>query len=89
MRSLVFEVHTWQTYKELGQQDKKLQLTFNKLLKEMLQGDPLTGAGKPIPLKHGLSGLWSRRISQRDRVIYKYDEKSVYIFAIGGVELTR
>jgi len=43
-----------------------------------------TGAGKPEPLKHNLSGLWSRRISQKDRVIYKFDKDYIYIFAIGG-----
>ena len=50
----------------------------------MLRDDPRTGTGKPEPLKHNLSGLWSRRISQKDRVIYKYDKNSIYIFAIGG-----
>jgi len=46
--------------------------------------DPSTGSGKPEALKHDLSGLWSRRISQKDRVIYKYDNDTIYIFAIGG-----
>lgn len=40
--------------------------------------------GKPEPLKHNLSGFLSRRISQKDRLIYKFDEQYVYIFAIGG-----
>ena len=35
-------------------------------------------------LKHSLSGLYSRRISQRDRLIYRFDESHIYIFAIGG-----
>jgi toxin YoeB len=50
----------------------------------MLRNDPATGLGKPEPLKHSLSGLWSRRISQRDRVIYAFDEEAIYIYAIGG-----
>ena len=50
----------------------------------MLRDDPAAGTGKLEQLKHTLSGLWSRRISQKDRVIYKYDEKYTYIFAIGG-----
>lgn len=57
---------------------------FSLLLKEMLRDDPCTGTGKPEPLKHNLSGLWSRRISQKDRVIYKYDKEYIYIYAIGG-----
>ena len=84
MRSLVFEGNTWAAYEKLRLKDKKLRMALCGLLKEMLPDDPSTGAGKPEPLKHNLSGLWSRRISQKDRVIYKHDKKYIYIFAIGG-----
>lgn len=84
MRSLVFEGNTWATYEQLREKDKKLHKVLCKLLKEMLRADPATGMGKPEQLKHGLSGLWSRRISQKDRVIYKFNDHYVYIFAIGG-----
>lgn len=84
MRSLVFEGDTWTVYEELRQKDKKLHKTLCRLLQEILRDDPSAGTGKPEPLKHNLSGLWSRRISQKDRVIYKYDIKYIYIFAIGG-----
>ncbi len=84
MRSLVFEGNTWATYEALRQKDKKLHKALCRLLKEMLRDDPTKGAGKPEPLKHKLSGLWSRRISQKGRVIYKYDDDYIYIFAIGG-----
>jgi len=84
MRSLVFEGNTWAIYEELRQRDKKLHNSLRKLLKEMLRGDPCTGIGKPEQLKHNLSGLWSRRLSQKDRIIYKYDSDYIYIFAIGG-----
>jgi toxin YoeB len=50
----------------------------------MLRKAPDKGTGKPEQLKHNLSGLWSRRISQKDRIIYKFDDKYLYIFAIGG-----
>ncbi len=84
MMSMVFEGNTWTAYEELRQKDKKLHKALCKLLKEMLRNDPAIGIGKPELLKHDLSGLWSRRISQKDRVIYKYDDKHIYIFAIGG-----
>ena len=84
MRSLVFEGNTWAVYEELRQKDKRLHKALCKLLKEMLRDDPGAGSGKPEPLKHKLSGLWSRRISQKDRVIYKYDNEYVYLFAMGG-----
>ncbi|MCK5783831.1 MAG: type II toxin-antitoxin system YoeB family toxin, partial [Desulfobacterales bacterium] len=47
-------------------------------------GNPTVGIGKPEALRYDLSGFWSRRLSQKDRVIYKYDENYIYIFAIGG-----
>ena len=84
MRSLVFEGNTWCVYEEIRSKDKKLHKILCRLLKEMLRGDPSTGTGKPELLKHTLSGLWSRRMSQKDRIIYKYDENSLYILAIGG-----
>jgi toxin YoeB len=84
MRSLIFEGKTWLTYEQLREKDKKLHKALCKTLKEMLRSDPSSGLGKPEPLKHNLSGLWSKRISQKDRLIYKFDEEYVYIFAIGG-----
>ncbi len=84
MRSLVFEGHTWAVYEELREKDKVLHKSLCKLLKEMLRDDPVTGSGKPEQLRHNLTGFWSRRISQKDRLIYKFDDQYIYIFAIGG-----
>lgn len=84
MRSLVFEGNTWSAYEELRTKDKRTHKALCTILKEMLRGDPTTGTGKPEALRHNLSGFWSRRLSQRDRVVYKYDDKCIYIFAIGG-----
>ncbi len=85
MRSLVFEGDTWQAYEKLREKDKKLHKSLCKLLKEMLRSEDLTkGIGKPEALKHQLSGLYSRRISVKDRLIYRFDDTAIYIFAIGG-----
>ena len=84
MRSLIFEGRTWERYETLREKDKKLHKALCKILKEMLRGDPSSGLGKPEQLKHNLTGFWSKRISQKDRLIYKFDDKSIYIFAIGG-----
>ena len=84
MRSLIFEGKTWLTYEQLREKDKKLHKALCKILKEMLHSDPSAGLGKPELLKHNLSGLWSKRISQKDRLIYKFDDEYIYIFAIGG-----
>lgn len=84
MRSLIFEGRTWEAYEALRRKDKRLHTTLCRLLREMLRDDPATGAGKPEPLRHNLSGYWSRRLSRRDWVIYRFDDVAVYIFAIGG-----
>ncbi|NMM42070.1 Txe/YoeB family addiction module toxin [Pseudoalteromonas arctica] len=84
MRSLTFEGKTWLSYEQLRDKDKKLHTALCKILKEMMRSDPTKGLGKPEPLKHNLSGLWSKRISQKDRLIYKFDNEYIYIFAIGG-----
>ncbi|NOG31469.1 Txe/YoeB family addiction module toxin [Halomonas sp. TBZ9] len=85
MRPLVFEGNTREAYERMREKDKKLHKALCKLLKEMLRSqDPSTGTGKPEPLKHNLSDLWSRRISQKDRLIYRFDDQLIYIFALGG-----
>jgi toxin YoeB len=53
-------------------------------IKEMQRNDPSKGLGKPEQLKHNLTGFWSRRLSSKDRVIYKFDDNYIHIYAIGG-----
>lgn len=85
MRSLVFEGETWAAYEKVRDRDKSLHRTLCRLLREMLRSDdPSSGTGKPEPLKHDLSGFWSRRISRGDRLVYRFDDDAIYIFAIGG-----
>ncbi|MCH7826951.1 MAG: type II toxin-antitoxin system YoeB family toxin [Bacteroidetes bacterium] len=50
----------------------------------MQRDAPSKGIGKPEYLKHNLKELWSKRISQKDRLIYKFDQNYIYVFAIGG-----
>ena len=84
MKSLVFEGTTWVAYEEFRTKDKRLHIALCVILKEMLRGDPSTGTGKPEALRHNLSVFWSRRLSQKERLIYKFDDDYIYIFAIGG-----
>jgi len=58
--------------------DKKMVKRINILIKD-IQRSPFEGIGKPEPLKHALSGYWSRRINDEHRIIYKVDSESVYI----------
>jgi toxin YoeB len=84
MRSLIFEGNTWLVYEDLRTKDKVLHKNLCRILKEMLRGDSVSGSGKPEQLKFELSEFWSRRLSQYDRLIYKFDDNFIHIFAIGG-----
>ena len=54
------------------------------LLLEELTQNPFTGTGKPEPLKHSLSGCWSRRINKEHRLIYEVSEDIVFILGAMG-----
>jgi len=84
VRAIVFEGDTWETYEKLRTKDKVMHKNLIKILKQLQRDDPAQGYGKPEQLKHGLSGLWSRRLTQKDRLIYNFTETSIHIFAIGG-----
>ncbi len=84
MRSLIFEGNTWIIYEQIRNRDRKLHKALCRIIKELLRDNPEEGSGKPERLKHALSGYWSRRISQKDRIIYKFDDDYIYIFSIGG-----
>ena len=56
------------------QQTNKVALKrINALIKDIAR-DPFDGIGKPEPLKHHLSGFWSRRIDDEHRLIYAVDD---------------
>jgi toxin YoeB len=50
-----------------------------KILLNAIQENPYEGIGKPEPLKHDLSGAWSRRITQEHRLVYEVNEKNEII----------
>lgn len=58
-----------------------------KKIKELLQSirdDPYKGIGQPEPLKHNLSGAWSRRINKEHRLIYEVEDEVVYVLSLRG-----
>jgi len=75
---LVFAEHAWEDYLYWQKTDKKILNRINMLIKE-IQRDPFHGIGKPEPLKHALSGYWSRRINDEHRLVYKVEDNSVLI----------
>ena len=70
----------WEDYLFWQSQDKKTLKRINALMKDIERGN-FDGIGKPEPLKGEFSGFWSRRINDKDRLIYKIDEEHVYILA--------
>jgi len=84
VRSIVFEGNTWEAYETLRQKDKIMHKNLCKILKQLQRDDPSKGYGHPEMLKHALSGLWSRKLTKKDRLIYNFTENSIHIFAIGG-----
>lgn len=84
MRALVFEGNTWEAYEDLRKKDKIMHKNLCKILKQLQRDNPTIGYGNPEQLKHSLSGLYSRRISQKDRLIYSFSDECINIFAIGG-----
>ena len=66
---LQFHRQGWEDYLYWQQTDKTTLKQINKLITDALR-HPFTGLGKPEPLKHQLSGYWSRRISQEHRLVY-------------------
>jgi len=71
--NIQFSSAGWDDYLYWQQNDKKILKKTNDLLKEIAR-NPHEGIGKPEPLKHALSGYWSRRITDEHRLIYKVDE---------------
>ncbi len=75
---LIFSEHAWEDYLYWQKTDKKIATRINKLIKE-IQRSPHEGVGKPEPLKHGLSGYWSRRINEEHRIVYKTTDDALLI----------
>ena len=68
--NLVFAPQAWEDYHHLVQTDRKLVKRINELIKDAVRS-PYSGIGKPEPLRHALSGFWSRRISDEHRMVYR------------------
>lgn len=59
----------WEDYLYWQGQDRKILKRINLLIKD-IQRNPYEGIGKPEPLKENLSGMWSRRIDEFNRIVY-------------------
>lgn len=80
MKNLEFDPNGFEDLAWWVEKDRKKALKIIKLIKE-IQKNPFDGIGKPEPLKHDLSGCWSRRIDKEHRLVYQVLEEKVRILA--------
>ena len=75
---LVFTPHGWEDYSFWVETDRAMLKRVNRLIEAALR-DPTSGIGKPEPLRHLLSGAWSRRITDEHRLVYLIDGDDLVI----------
>ncbi|MAH54954.1 MAG: Txe/YoeB family addiction module toxin [Aestuariibacter sp.] len=79
-RLLTWTDDAWEDYLYWQTQDKKTLKRINKLINDVKRS-PFEGIGKPEPLKENLSGFWSRRIDDTNRLVYAVDEPAITIIS--------
>lgn len=77
-RRLVWTLEAWDDYIFWQSQDKKTLKRINRLIGEALR-TPFEGVGKPEALRENLSGFWSRRIDETNRLVYAADDTTLTI----------
>lgn len=82
-KNIIFHEAGWEDYTEWLKEDKKVLKKINDLI-DNINRSPFEGLGKPEPLKNELSGYWSRRITEKHRLIYKVYEGKIYIIGFKG-----
>lgn len=75
---LVFAEQAWEDYLYWQKHDPRLMARINTLIRD-IQRDPFAGLGKPEPLKHALTGYWSRRIDDEHRIVYKIQGEALLL----------
>jgi toxin YoeB len=79
-RILAWTDEAWDSYAYWQTQDKKTLKRINKLI-QATKKTPFEGIGKPEPLKANLSGFWSRRIDDTNRLVYAVDDRYLTIIS--------
>ena len=80
MRAIRFVPDAWVDYLYWRAQDKKTLKRINLLISAAAK-DPFEGIGKPEPLRGDLSGYWSRRIDDANRLVYRADDADLVVIA--------
>lgn len=80
---LLWEDAAWEDYLFWQTQDKKMLKRINALIKD-IRRNTFEGIGKPEPLKHNLSGWWSRRIDETNRIVYYEQDGIIHVVSCRG-----
>jgi toxin YoeB len=80
MRTIRFVPDAWEAYLYWHEQNKKTLKRVNLLITAAAR-EPFEGIGKPEPLRGDLSGYWSRRIDDANRLVYRATDVELVIIA--------
>ena len=80
MRNIEFVPKAFKEYSTWIATNRKTALKISDLIRDILR-NPFEGLGKPEALKHQYKGLWSRRIDQEHRLVYRVTEQSIIVFS--------
>ena len=79
-RRLAWTGEAWSDYLYWQSQDRKTLRRINALIADGLR-TPFTGLGKPEALRENLSGFWSRRIDEANRLVYAVDDDHLTVIS--------
>lgn len=75
--------NAWEDYLYWQTQDKKTLKRINQLLKD-IDRNQNNGLGKPEALSGNFAGYWSRRIDDKNRIVYKINNNQIVIIQCGS-----
>lgn len=82
MRKIAWTPDAWSDYL-YWESDNKTRKKLNNIIKEIMR-NPIDGKGKPELLKGNYSGCWSRRVSDKDRIVYSFTDDTIIIYTCKG-----
>ena len=83
MNNITFTQQAFEDYLYWQAQDRKTLKRINALLKDVLRS-PFEGIGKPEPLRESMSGWWSRRIDDTNRLVYRLVGDVIEVYQCKG-----
>ncbi len=83
MKPVLFEGEAYQQFVEWADENPDIFNRIDQLIRDISR-TPFKGLGKPEPLKHKWKGWWSRRITSEHRLIYKFENDTIFIASLKG-----